>query len=51
MTQDQFYMALLLSVVMTILGVRELASRHLTTGVWMIAIPTCFWISRLVVWP
>lgn len=49
MSQHQLFLTLVATVVMTASGVREIVRRdNVGLGVILIAIPGCFWLSRLI---
>jgi hypothetical protein len=49
MSQHQLFLTLVVTVVLTAGGIREIVSRdNVGLGVFMIAIPGCFWLSRLI---
>lgn len=47
LSQQQLFLALLMSVMLSVLGVRELRRSNVGVGIFMVAIPGCFWLSKL----
>jgi hypothetical protein len=47
-SRQQLFLELLMSVVLISGGVREIRRNNAGLGIFMVAIPGCFWLSRLL---